>query len=131
MKIYFSPDYFHIFAQRFSELRWRLLLWSLLFISLFALVQTQINSNTPKELLWLAFFILFTSFQLLVFSAFIFFFLKLPSRKEKNKRRSEATSQSKYWYKLYRTVEWCEAVLFFILLPLPTLIFFYALMIIS
>lgn len=131
MKLYFSPDIFHIFAQRFSSLRWRLLSWSLLFMSLFALVQTQINSNTPTELLWLAFFILFTGLQLLVFSAFIFFFLQLPSKKEAKKQKPKRSSQSNYWYKLYRGVEWCEAILFFILLPLPTLIFIYALIIVS
>jgi hypothetical protein len=131
MKLYFSPDIFHLVAQRLSPLRWRLLFWSLLFITLFALVQTQINSNTPTELLWLAFLILFTGLQLLVFSAFILFFLQLPSKKEAKKNRSIKATTPSYWYQLYRAVEWCEAILFFILLPLPTLIFLYAIIVVS
>ena len=131
MKLYFSPVIFNSVAQRFSTLRWRLLSWSFLLMSLFILIQTQINTNTPNELLWLAFFILFTGIQCLVFSAFIFFFLQLPSQKEVSKSLSEESLSPNYWYKLYKTIEWCEALLFFILLPLPVLLFIYALLMIG
>jgi hypothetical protein len=131
MKLYFSPDTFHLYAQRFSPFRWRFLSWSLMLLALFVLVQSQISSSTPTPLLWLAFLLLFSGLQLLVFSAFILFFLQLPSHKEARKALIKSTQNKSYWYQLYRLVEWCEAILFFILLPLPTLIFFYALITVS
>ncbi|WP_343818247.1 hypothetical protein [Colwellia asteriadis] len=131
MKLYCSPDLFHLIAQRFLSLRWRLLGWSTPLLILFTLIQAQINANTPTLLVWLAFLILFSGLQLLVFSAFIWFFQQLPSKKEAAKISSEKSKSSSYWFKLYRAVEWCEAVLFFILLPMPTLIFLYAIIVVG
>ena len=126
MKLYFSPNLFHLVAQQFLNYRWRLLLSSLVFIGFFILLQKQINSETPTELIWLALFILFAGLQLLIFSAFIFFFQQLPSKSE-----SLLHDENRhFWFKLYKAVEWCEAILFFVILPLPALIFFYALFVI-
>ncbi|MBU2893801.1 hypothetical protein KO495_10755 [Colwellia sp. D2M02] len=131
MKLYCSPDLFHLIAQRFLSFRWRLLGWSAPLLILFTLIQAQINANTPTLLVWLAFLILFSGLQLLVFSAFIWFFQQLPSKKEAAKISSEKSKSPSYWFKLYRAVEWCEAVLFFILLPMPTLIFLYAIIVVG
>jgi len=127
MKLYCSPNLFHLLAQQFLSFRWKLLLWSLLLIGLFSLLQGNMSTETPKELVWLALFILFTGIQLLVFSAFIFFFQQLPSQKEAQLH----DLNRQFWLKLYQGVEWCEAILFFILLPLPTITFIYALFIVS
>lgn len=126
MKLYCSPNLFHLLAQQFIHLRWRLLLWSFLLISLFVLLQKQIGAETPKALIWLALFILFSGLQSLIFSAFIFFFQQLPSTKEIRNQNKE----NQFWLKLYQGVEWCEALLFFIILPMPVLIFIYALFVI-
>ncbi len=123
MKFYCSPRLFHLLAQQFCNFRWKLLLWSLLLIGLFSLLQGEINAETPKKLIWFALFILFTGLQLLIFSAFIFFFQQLPSQKE----MQQHDAHRQFWIKLYQAVEWCEAVLFFIMLPLPTITFIYAL----
>ena len=126
MKLYFSPDLFHLLAQQFLSYRWKLLLWSILFIGLFSLLQGKIHAETPTEHVLLALLILFIGLQLLVFSAFIFFFQQLPSKKEA--LRHDENRQ--FWLKLYQGVEWCEASLFFIILPLPTITFIYALFVI-
>jgi hypothetical protein len=125
MKLYCSPSLFNLLAQQFFGFRWRLLFWSFLCIGLFSLLQGKISSETPKELIWLALLILFTGLQFLVFGAFIFFFQQLPSKKEGLKYDDNA----KFWLKLYRGIEWCEAVLFFVILPLPVITFIYALII--
>jgi len=126
MRLYFSPKLFHLLAQHFLSYRWKLLLWSILFIGLFSLLQGKIRTETPTELVWLALFILFSGLQLLVFSAFIFFFQQLPSKKEALRH----DEHHQFWLKLYQGVEWCEATLFFIILPLPTLTFIYALFVV-
>jgi len=95
-------------------------------MGLFSLLQMQINTETPITLIWLALFILFSGLQLLVFSAFIFFFQQLPSKKAE----LEQNEENQFWLKLYQSVEWCEAILFFILLPLPTISFIYALFVV-
>jgi hypothetical protein len=51
-----------------------------------------------------------------VLSAFIFFFQVLPSSRENNLA----------WQQFYHVIEWCEALLFTLLLPLPILLFIYA-----
>ena len=126
MKLYCSPDLFHLLAQQFLSFRWRLLLWGLLLIGFFSILQGEISTETPKKLIWLALFILFTGLQLLIFSAFIFFFQQLPSKNEADRHNDD----SQFWFKLYQGIEWCEAVLFFIILPLPTITFVYAMFII-
>jgi len=118
MKLGFSPDSFHLLAINFQTLRWRLLAWSAFAFTLFILLQTQITTDTPNTLVWLVLFVLFFALQTLVFGSFIFFFQLLPSSKANNKQ----------WFKIYRLIEWSEASLFFLLLPLPTLVFLYALL---
>ncbi len=135
MKLYFSPINFHYIAKNISGFRWQLLSWSIALLALFVLLQSQVSSTTPLTLILLTLFVLFTGLQLLVFSAFIFFFFKLASDKEilKNKPVNvniDEKRQKNYWFKFYRAIEWCEATLFFILLPLPSLIFIYALVVI-
>ena len=125
MKFYCAPTTFHLVAQQFLSYRWKLLLWSFLLIGLFSLLQGEINSETPSALIWLVLFILLVSLQLLIFSAFIFFFQQLPSQKEAQR----SNEHRQFWFKLYQGVEWCEALLFFIILPLPTITFIYALFI--
>jgi len=100
-----------------QSFRWKLLMWSALFFTLFLLLQDKINAVTPIALIWLILFLLFSALQLLVFSTFIFFFRDLHSNKANNL----------FWFKFYRIIEWCEAILFFLLLPLPSLIFIYSL----
>ncbi|WP_440876087.1 hypothetical protein [Thalassotalea sp. PLHSN55] len=118
MKSPVTPDLFQQLALTFIAFRWHLLAWSAFGFILFPLLQLQIQSQTPTWLVWVALFILFAALQALVLAAFIFFFQNLPS--------SKATDR--YWFRVYRTVEWCETVLFALLLPLPTLIFIYALL---
>ncbi len=116
MKPFISPELFNYIAISLSRFKWHLLAWSIFFFALFVLLQTQIQLNTPNFLVWLAIFILFTAIESLVIAAFIFFFQVLPSTRENNQS----------WQKFYRVIEWCEAVLFAFLLPLPVLLFFYA-----
>jgi len=99
-----------------SRFKWQLLAWSIFFFCLFILLQTQIQLNTPGFLVWLAIFILFAAIECLVLSAFIFFFQVLPSSRENNLA----------WQQFYHVIEWCEALLFALLLPLPILLFIYA-----
>jgi hypothetical protein len=67
-------------------------------------------------LVWLAILILFVAIESLVVSAFMFFFQVLPSTREENGP----------WFRFYRSIEWCETILFAILLPLPIVLFIYA-----
>ncbi|MGJ8692596.1 MAG: hypothetical protein ACSHW0_08945 [Thalassotalea sp.] len=118
MKLYFTPAVFNNVARYLKIYRWRLLLWSALGFVLYLLLTEQIEFSTPNGLIWLTLFIVFASLQALVLSAFIFFFQELPSRKTKQD----------FWRRLYLIVEWSEAILFTILLPLPSLTFIYALL---
>ncbi len=111
-----SPELFNYIAISLSRFKWQLLAWSAFFFCLFTLLQSQIQLNTPSPLVWLAIFILFTAIESLVISAFIFFFQVLPSSRENSPK----------WQQFYRTIEWCEALLFTILLPLPIILFIYA-----
>ena len=119
MKYWITPELFQQIALFLVDYKWRLLLWSLLSFVLFALLDMQIVLTTPNLLVWLAIFILFAAIQSLIFAAFIFFFQQLPSSK----------AEDAYWFKLYRTVEWCETLLFALLLPMPILTFIYAIII--
>jgi flagellar biosynthesis protein FliQ len=65
----------------------------------------------------LSIFILFFALQALVVGSFIFFFQALASIKERQV----------FWVTFYRAVEWSEAIIFSFILPLPMLLFFYAL----
>lgn len=116
MKPPITPELFNYIAISISRFKWHLLAWSVFLFCLFVLLQTQIQFNTPNFLVWLAIFILFTAIESLVIAAFIFFFQILPSTKENNI----------HWQKFYRVIEWCEAILFCLLLPLPALLFIYA-----
>lgn len=117
MKFWFTPENFHLSATTLSNNKWRLLAWSAFAFILYLLLELQISTTTPLFLVWLALAILFASIQALVVASFIFFFQVLTSSKAKNKR----------WFNFYRSIEWAETVLFTFLLPLPTLIFIYAL----
>ena len=116
MKLSISPNVFNYIAISLSRFKWQLLAWSVFFFILFALLQSQIQFNTPNFLIWFAILILFTAIESLVITAFIFFFQVLPSTQECNAKSLQ----------FYRTIEWCEAVLFTILLPLPIVLFIYA-----
>lgn len=117
MKHWFTPESFHYLAINLAEYKWRLLAWSAGAFLLFMLLETQIGNTTPASLVWLALAILFLALQLLVFGAFIFFFQVLPSTKTDNQQ----------WFQFYRSIEWCETLLFALLLPLPTISYLYAL----
>jgi hypothetical protein len=115
MKYLLTPSIFNQIAIIFWDKRWRLLQWSLLSFFLFVLLQNQIQLSTPTPLIWLTLFILFFALQLLVISSFIFFFKCLPSNKAK-----------KYsWFVFYRTIEWCEAIIFTLLIPFPMCVYLY------
>ena len=116
MKPPISPELYNYIAISLARFKWQLLAWSAFFFVLFALLQTQIQLNTPGALVWLAIFILFAAIESLVITAFIFFFQVLPSNRENNRQ----------WQRFYRVIEWCEAILFTLLLPLPILLFIYA-----
>lgn len=119
MKYMLTPKVFNQIAVIFWNKRWRLLQWSLFSFLLFLLLQNQINFSTPNTLVWLALFILFFALQVLVMASFIFFFKNLPSTKAKNRN----------WFNFYRTIEWCETIIFTLLLPFPTLVYLYMLFI--
>ncbi|GAA6204464.1 MULTISPECIES: hypothetical protein [Thalassotalea] len=116
MKLWFSPEVFNTIAISISEYRWNLLAWSVFSFLLFMVLQHQVTQTTPTLLIWLAIFVLFSALQTLVIASFIFFFQVLPSSKVQNTQ----------WYKFYRSIEWCETILFGIILPVPTLLFIYA-----
>jgi hypothetical protein len=120
MKYRFTPESFNNIAITLSDYRWKLLAWSVFAFILFLLLNKQINYSTPTTLVWLAIFILFAALQALVVASFIFFFQNLPSNKAENKSL----------IRFYRTIEWCEAIIFTIIFPLPMLLFFYALIVI-
>ena len=116
MRFMITPDHFQQIAISFLSYRWKLLFWSIGGFLLFSLLQFQITSNTPWPLVWFAIAILFLSIQSLILSSFIFFFRQLSSN---------STTEST-WVTIYKIIEWCETVLFTILLPLPLLFLFYA-----
>jgi len=111
-----TPELFNYIAISFARFKWQLLIWSLFLFALFMLLQAQIQLQTPSVLVWLAILILFIAIESLVLSAFMFFFQVLPSSREENSA----------WYNFYRLIEWCETILFMVLLPLPILLFLYA-----
>ena len=116
MKVWFNPDLFNSLAISLEAYRWKLLLVSLCAFVLFFILQNQVIQGTPTYLIWLVIFILFSGLQALIFASFIFFFQVLPSAKAQNEQ----------WYKFYRTIEWCESIIFGFILPLPVLLFLYA-----
>jgi len=111
-----SPELFNYIAITFARFKWQLLAWSIFFFLLFIGLQAQIQLKTPSVLVWIAILILFIAIESLVVAAFMFFFQVLPSTREENIA----------WFKFYRTIEWCETILFTILLPLPIVLFIYA-----
>ena len=116
MRYLFTPTYFNHVALFFIEQRWRLLIWSAFAFLLFLFLERQIEASTPNILIWLALLILFSALQALILSSFIFFFQSLTSIK----------AQRGVLYRFYCVIEWCEAVIFTLLLPFPTLVFLYA-----
>jgi hypothetical protein len=120
MKYSLTPDFFNHIAISLVAYRWNLLAWSGFTFVLFLILNAQINYSTPSTLVWLAIFILFAALQALVIATFIFFFQTLPSNKLENQP----------WRKFYRAIEWCEAIIFTVISPLPMLLFIYALIII-
>ncbi|SEL83676.1 hypothetical protein SAMN05216262_12514 [Colwellia chukchiensis] len=111
-----SPETFNYIAISLARYKWQLLLWSVFLLLLFVALQSQIQHQTPGALVWLAILILFIAIESLVIAAFMFFFQVLPSSREENRS----------WYKFYRFIEWCETLLFTLLLPLPLVLFIYA-----
>lgn len=111
-----SPELFNYIAITFARFKWQLLAWSCFFFILFIGLQTQIQLKTPSVLVWLAILILFIAIESLVVAAFMFFFQVLPSTREENVSL----------FKFYRAIEWCETILFTVLLPLPIVLFIYA-----
>lgn len=120
MKFIVSPELFNNLAITFYDFRWRVLIWGVCSLLLSFLLQQQLNSNTPLFLLIITLFLLFLALQALVFAAFIFFFQRLPSNMNLNDGL----------HRFYRAIEWCEALLFALLLPLPFLLFIYAIWVI-
>ena len=120
MKYRLTPELFNNIAITFSSYRWILIAWSGFSFILFLILSQQIEKSTPIVLVWFAIFILFAALQTLVVASFIFFFQTLQSNKEENKP----------WRKFYSTIEWCEAIIFTVILPLPMMLFVYALIII-
>ncbi|MEW6992000.1 hypothetical protein AADZ91_15130 [Colwelliaceae bacterium 6441] len=116
MKLWLTPEVFNNIAISIVDYRWKLLSWSIFSFILFLILQNEVVAQTPTALVWLVILILFSALQTLVIASFIFFFRVLPSSKTQNKQ----------WIKFYRTIEWCEAILFSFILPLPTLLFIYA-----
>ena len=111
-----SPELFNYIAITFGRFKWQLLAWSCFFFVLFIALQSQIQLKTPSVLVWIAILILFIAIESLVVAAFMFFFGVLPSTREENIA----------WFRFYRTIEWCETILFAVLLPLPIILFLYA-----
>ncbi|MFT6195612.1 MAG: hypothetical protein ACJASU_002541 [Cognaticolwellia sp.] len=111
-----TPELFNYIAITFARFKWQLLAWSIFFFVLYIALQSQIQLKTPSVLVWLAILILFVAIESLVVSAFMFFFQVLPSTREENGP----------WFRFYRSIEWCETILFAILLPLPIVLFIYA-----
>ncbi|XQW86510.1 hypothetical protein ACOYR1_07250 [Thalassotalea piscium] len=120
MKFIVSPELFNNLAITLYDFRWRILIWGICSFALSFILQQQLNSNTPLPLLLITLFLLFLALQSLVIAAFIFFFQRLPS----NMNLQDGL------HRFYRVIEWCEALLFALLLPLPLLLFCYALWVI-
>jgi hypothetical protein len=120
MKYQLTPEFFNNIAISLTQYRWSLLAWSGFAFVMFLVLNEMITYSTPSNLVWLAIFILFSALQALVVASFIFFFQILPSTKAENKP----------WKKFYRTIEWCETLIFTVIFPLPMLLFIYALIII-
>lgn len=116
MKLSITPQTFNYIAITLARFKWPLLSWSAFFFILFLLLQSQINYSTPTPLVWLAIFILFMAIESLVICAFIFFFQVLPSTQEINQQ----------WVRFYRVIEWCETLLFTLLIPLPFILYCFA-----
>jgi hypothetical protein len=116
MRYLFTPTHYNHLALFFIEQRWRLLIWSTFAFILFIFLETQIEDSTPNLLIWVALFILFSALQALVLSSFIFFFQNLASIK----------AQKGMLYRFYCFIEWCEAIIFTLLVPFPVFIFLYA-----
>lgn len=117
MKFIVSPDLFNNLAITFYDSRWRILIGGICSFVLSFVLQQQLHAKTPLPLLLITLFLLFLALQSLVLAAFIFFFQRLPSNMNLNDGL----------HRFYRAVEWCETLLFAILLPLPLLLFCYAL----
>jgi len=111
-----TPELFNYIAITLGRFKWQLLMWSLFFFALFIGLQSQIQLKTPSILVWVAILILFIAIESLVVASFMFFFQVLPSTREENIAL----------FQFYRTIEWCETILFTILLPLPIILFIYA-----
>lgn len=110
-----SPQLFQYFAITLNEYRWHFFMWAAFCFCLFFSLLNFISASTPLILLWLVILCLTLGFQLLIIAAFIMFFRNLPS--------NNAAEQQ--WLTLYRTVEWCEAILFSFMLPMPLLLLAY------
>lgn len=117
MRLYFTPNTYQQVATIFKHLRWKLLTSSAVSFSFYLILNNQINALTPDYWLWINLFVLFFALQMLILSAFIFFFRCLPSTQAKEP----------FWILFYTIIEWCEAIIFTFLLPLPALIFAYVL----
>ena len=120
MKYRLTPALFNNIAITLSSYRWILIAWSGFSFVLFLILSQQITQSTPIVLVWFDIFILFAALQTLVVASFIFFFQILQSDKEENKP----------WRRFYSTIEWCEAIIFTVILPLPMMLFVYALIVI-
>ncbi|MBB6542261.1 hypothetical protein [Thalassotalea piscium] len=120
MKFIITPELFNNLAITLFDFRWRILIWGICSFILSFVLQQQLHSKAPLSLLFITLFLLFLALQSLVISAFIFFFHRLPSN----------INQNNSLHRFYRIIEWCEALLFALLLPLPLLLFIYALWVI-
>lgn len=119
MRSIISPELCQNIALSFITLKIKLLAWSIFLFCLFYFLKGKISSQTPDALIWLAILILFIAIQSLIFASFIYFFQELASHKE----------NPDWLKKFYRTIEWCEAALFTLLIPLPSAMFIYAVLI--
>ncbi len=115
-----SPELFNNLAITLYDFRWRIILWSICSFVLSFVLQQQLHKQAPYVFLIITLSLLFLALQSLVLAAFIFFFQRLPSNQY----------QQDGLHYFYRAIEWCETLLFTILLPLPLLMFIYALWVI-
>lgn len=119
MRFIISPELYQNIALSFITTKIKLLAWSIFLFCLFYFLKGKISSETPDALIWLAILILFCAIQSLIFASFIYFFQELASNKE----------NPEWLRKFYRVIEWCEAGLFTLLIPLPSAMFVYAILI--